>query len=137
MTVFHQLMSKESFKRGLVPSPQSLYEEAQALMFGGIDTTGNALMICFYHLMRLPDKMASLKAEVKRVWPDIRANPPSLAVLEKLPYLNAVLKECLRMSSGVVSGLLRIVPPEGAMIVDTFVPGGVSGVVKPVAKFGR
>jgi len=46
--------------------------------------------------------------------------------LEQMPYLNAVIKEGLRMSSGVVSGLLRIVPSPGATICDTFVPAGVS-----------
>lgn len=129
MTVFHQLMSKDSFKKGIVPSPGSLYEEAQALMFGGIDTTGNVLMVCCYHLMRSPDKLMALKAELEHAWPDVRANPPSLRLLEKLPYLNSTLKEGLRMSSGVVSGLLRIVPPEGAKIASTFVPGGVSALV--------
>ena len=133
MTVFHQLMSKDSFKKGLVPSRQSLYEEAQALMFGGGDTTGNALMVGCYHLMQQPDQLKTLQTEVKHAWPSLQ-NPPSLRLLEKLPYLNAVLKESLRMSFGVVSGLLRIVPPDGANICDTFVPGGVSTIVNDLLR---
>ncbi|KAF2456731.1 cytochrome P450 monooxygenase-like protein [Lineolata rhizophorae] len=124
MTIYHALMDKDSYQNGTVPSAGSLYEEAQALMFAGGDTTGNTLMMCSFHLMKNPEAHAKLRMELRAAWPDIHQPSPSLRELEKLPYLNGVIKEGLRLTSGVVSGLLRIVPPEGAKIAGTFVPGG-------------
>ncbi|KAK5278970.1 hypothetical protein LTR16_008100, partial [Cryomyces antarcticus] len=48
---------------------------------------------------------------------------PDLRTLERLPYLAAVIKEALRLTSGVTTGLSRVVPPEGAGICGTVVPG--------------
>ena len=118
-------MDKDAYKNGTVPVAGSLYEESQAMMFAGGDTTGNTLMLATYYLLKQPDTYQSLKAELEAAWPNLQ-QPPSLRELEQMPYLNAVIKEGLRMSSGVVSGLLRIVPSLGATICDTFVPAGVS-----------
>lgn len=118
-------MNKEAWKNGTVPVPGSLYEESQALMFGGGDTTGNALMLTTYYVAKQPETYMKLKQELRSAWP-VLDRVPSLKSLEQLPYLNAVIKEGLRMSTGVVSGLARVVPLSGAKICDTFVPAGVS-----------
>lgn len=125
MTIFHQLMSKDAWKNGTVPVPGSLYEESQALMFGGGDTTGNALMVTTFHVAKRPEIYKKLKAELKSAWSSLDETP-SLKSLEHLPYLNAVIKEGLRMSTGVVSGLARMVPSQGAKICGAFIPAGVS-----------
>lgn len=125
MTIYQQLLSKESYRSGTAPDPGSLKDEAQALLYGGGDTTGNTLMVGAFHLMKNPETLRKLQAEMRTAWPNLD-HMPSLRELEKLPYLNAVLKESLRMSCGVVSGLLRIVPRQGAPICGAFVPGGVS-----------
>jgi hypothetical protein len=121
MTVYHRLLDPTVYRDKTVPSADSLYEEAQALMFGGADTVGNTLMVGTHRLLMNADKMSKLKAELQSVWPDL-TREPSLKELESLPYLNAVIKESLRLSSGVVSGLLRIVPATGATIAGTDVP---------------
>jgi cytochrome P450 len=125
MTIYHQLMDKEAYRTSTVPEEGSLYEETQALMFAGSDTTGNALMVGTFHLLKQPETYAKFKKEILSVWPKANSEPPTLRELEALPYLNAVIKESLRLSVGVVSGLLRVVPNEGAMISNTLVPGGV------------
>lgn len=94
-------------------------------MFGGADTTGNTLMVGTHRLLKNPEKMQRLKAELMKAWPSLTGREPSLRDLEGLPYLNAVIKESLRLSSGVVSGLLRVVPPTGATITGVTVPPGV------------
>ncbi|KAF2030401.1 cytochrome P450 monooxygenase-like protein [Setomelanomma holmii] len=124
MTIFHRLMDADAYRNKTVPSADSLYEEAQALMFGGADTVGSTLMIGTHYLLQQPDKLQKLKDELQSVWPVLNGKEPKLRDLEKLPYLNAVLKEALRMNSGVVSGLLRVVPPSGATIVGMAVPPG-------------
>jgi cytochrome P450 len=125
MTIYHQLMDREAYRTNTVPSEGSLYEETQALMFAGSDTTGNALMVGTFHLLKQPDRYAKFKKEIMSVWPKIDTGTPSLRELEILPYFNAVIKESLRLSVGVVSGLLRVVPKEGAKIGAVFVPGDV------------
>ena len=118
-------MDADAYRDKQVPSAGSLYEEAQALMFGGADTTGNTLMVGTHRLLKNPEKMQRLKAELLKAWPSLDGREPSLRELEGLPYLNAIIKESLRLSSGVVSGLLRIVPPTGATISGATVPPGV------------
>ncbi|KAG9185504.1 hypothetical protein G6011_08048 [Alternaria panax] len=122
MTIYHRLMDPDAHRGKQIPSAGSLYEEAQALMFGGTDTVGNTLMVGAFHLLRHPDKMAKLKVELSAAWPSLEENEPTVRDLERLPYLSAVIKEALRMSSGVTSGLLRIVPKTGATIAGHEVP---------------
>jgi len=122
LTIYHQLLLGHS---GRVPSARSLYEEAQALMFAGADTTGNTLMLGTYYLLKSANSYSKLKEELKSCWPKL-SQGPQLRQLEQLPYLNAVIKEALRMSSGVVSGLLRVVPEGGAKIASHYVPAGAS-----------
>jgi hypothetical protein len=98
-------------------------------MFGGADTVGNAIMVGTHHLLMNAEKMTKLKAELHNIWP-ILTREPSLKELESLPYLNAVIKESLRLSSGVVSGLLRIVPPTGATIAGIDVPPAVRSLYR-------
>lgn len=131
MTIYHRLMDAEAYRNKTVPSPGSLYEEAQALMFGGADTVGNTLMVGTYHLLQQPDKLQKLKKELSKVWPSLNEHEPKLRDLENVPYLNAIIKESLRLSSGVVSGLLRVVPPNGATIGGFAVPLGVRPNVVP------
>lgn len=126
MTIYHRLLDADAYRNKTVPSAGSLYEEAQALMFGGADTVGNTLMLGTFHLLQPSTApiLKKLKDELKTVWPDLGIEP-KLRDLEGLPYLNAVVKESLRLSSGVVSGLLRVVPKQGAVIAGADVPAGV------------
>ncbi|KAF1923479.1 putative cytochrome P450 [Didymella exigua CBS 183.55] len=121
LTIYHRLMDPTAFRDKTVPSSGSLYEEAQALMFGGADTVGNTLMVGTHHLLQRPEVLQTLKKELSTAWPTL-SKEPKLRDLESLPYLNAVIKESLRMSSGVVSGLLRVVPLSGATINGIAIP---------------
>jgi len=125
MTVWHRLLDIDAHRDKTLPSARSLYDEAQALTFGGADTVGNTLMLGSFHLLRQPATMRKLKEELLSVWPGVEGEEPKLRQLENLPYLNAVIKESLRLSSGVTSGLLRVVPSTGASIVGVKVPPGV------------
>jgi cytochrome P450 len=78
-----------------------------------------------YYLLQDPQKQQKLREELMTVWPSLGGAEPRVKDLEHLPYLNAVIKESLRLSSGVISGLLRVVPPTGANIAGVDVPPGV------------
>lgn len=125
LTIYHRLMDADAYRNKTVPSAGSLYEETQALVFAGSETVGATLMVGTFHLLRQSDKLRKLNAELMAAWPLLEGDEPKLRDLEKLPYLNAVIKESLRLSSGVVSGLLRVVPSTGATIDDMSVPPGV------------
>lgn len=103
-------------------------------MFAGADTVGNTLMLGTFHLLQQPDKLEKLKRELLNAWPQLHGSEPKLRDLENLKYLNAVVKESLRLSSGVVSGLLRVVPSSGATISGVNVPPEVSSLNIP--KYG-
>ena len=122
-TIYHHLLDPESYKSGSVPEAGSLYEEGQALMFAGADTVGNALMLGTFYIAKSHSVLANLKSELFAAFSD-PSRPPAVRELEKLPYLNACIKESLRLSSGVISGLPRIVPPSGATIGGHKIPGG-------------
>ncbi|KAJ4357623.1 uncharacterized protein N0V89_002199 [Didymosphaeria variabile] len=126
MTIYHRLLDADAYRDKTTPSAGSLYEEAQALMFGGADTVGNTLMVGAYYLLQNPEKQQTLKKELLSIWPSLNGPEPRVRDLESLPYLNAVIKESLRLSSGVISGLLRVVPPTGARIAGIDVPPGVN-----------
>ena len=131
-------MSPDARKTGEIISPGSLYEEAQALMFAGADTVGNTLMIISYFLGKDAERQQKLKAELDQAWKETSNQQPPISVLENLPYLNAVIKEGLRYSSGVVAGLLRIVPKEGATIAGKAVPGGtIVSCASPFVHFNK
>jgi cytochrome P450 len=46
--------------------------------------------------------------------------------LEKLPHLNAVIRETLRMWPPVPSPFFRVCPPQGTILGDYYIPGGVT-----------
>jgi cytochrome P450 len=125
MTIYHRLLDADAYRDKKPPSAGSLYEEAQALMFGGADTVGNTLMVGTYYLLHNPAAQGKLKKELASVWPSLAGPEPRVKDLESLPYLTAVIKESLRLSSGVISGLLRVVPPTGAKVAGVDVPPGV------------
>ncbi|KAL2819577.1 cytochrome P450 [Aspergillus cavernicola] len=123
-TIYHELLRPEAYKAGTAPSSGSLYEESQALLFGGADTTGMTLMHGSFYILSSPGIYNRLKQELLSAWPILDDRSPSWEELEKLPYLTAVIKESLRMSPGVASPLPRIVPESGAVIEHTPIPGG-------------
>ncbi|TCD70358.1 hypothetical protein EIP91_003710 [Steccherinum ochraceum] len=100
-----------------------LNEEAFVLVFAGADTGSNAVLCGVVHSIENRRIYKKLKEELLSVWP-VLEDKPRYEVLEKLPYLTAVVKESLRMSHGIVSPPLRIVPPEGATIAGHAIPGG-------------
>ena len=85
-TIYHQLLDSANYRDGRVPEPGSLYEESQALMFGGADTTGNTLMHGSFHILSDPAVYHALRQELLTAWPDV-AHHPTWQELEQLPYL--------------------------------------------------
>jgi cytochrome P450 len=58
----------------------------------GSDTTSIALTFCFWELSQRTDILKKLQAELDEVMIDPRVIP-NISVLQKLPYMNAFIKE--------------------------------------------
>jgi cytochrome P450 len=125
----HRLLDADAHRIKTAPPAGSLYKEAQSLVFAGADTVGNTRTLGKYHLLKQTDKLQKLKTELQAAWPSLQHTEPKLRDFRNLKYLNAVIKESLRLSSGVVSGLLCVVPESGATIAGGSVPPGVRTLI--------
>lgn len=86
-----------------------LIEEAQTLTGAGSLTTANALDSTIYYLLISPSCLSRLREELEATITDLTMLP-SVAELEKLPYLTAVVHEGLRLSKSVPHRFARVSP---------------------------
>ncbi|KAJ6004050.1 hypothetical protein N7522_005695 [Penicillium canescens] len=99
-----------------------------ANVFAGSDTTAIALRAILYFLMRNPDIMAKVQAEIDTAVLEGKAgNPISYREsLAHLPYMSAVIKETLRLHPSVGLILEREVPKPGVTISGKYIPAGTT-----------
>jgi hypothetical protein len=93
------------------------------LIIAGSETTASALAGTTGYLVGNPMCLAMLVKEIRDAFE--REDEICLSGLAKLPYLNAVIEEGLRMAPPVPSGLPRVVPNGGGMVCGEWLPGGV------------
>jgi|SRR5271156_5627715 len=77
--IFHLLLDSKAKKEPQYTkiSQKSFFEEYQSLIFGGGDSTANAMMMAFFHVTRQPDILERLKTELKEAWLKLNAEPTS------------------------------------------------------------
>jgi cytochrome P450 len=81
----------------------------------------------FYHLLKYPKTYQRLQDEIDTAAKEGRISDPVIfKEAQELPYLQAVIKEALRMHPATGLPMQRIVPPEGTTIAGRFIPGGSS-----------
>ncbi|KAL4807726.1 cytochrome P450 [Aspergillus unguis] len=101
-------------------------------IFAGSDTTAIALSSILFHLSNNPACIATLRKEIDAAANEQRiSNPITFAQSQGLPYLQAVIKESLRINPAVGLPLLRVVPAGGAVICDRFFPEGTAVGINP------
>ncbi|WPH01320.1 putative cytochrome P450 [Acrodontium crateriforme] len=91
----------------------------------GSDTIGVTLSAVFYHLCRNPQTLVQLRKEIQSLISSGQfSDPITFSEAQNAPYLQAVLKETLRMHPAVGQPLARVVPPGGAVISGYHFPAG-------------
>lgn len=97
-------------------------------MVAGSDTTAISLSAVVYYLLKNPACMAKLREEVDLFTAQGQlSDHPTYKETQQLPYLQAVIKEALRLHPATGLPLERVVPKGGATIAGRFFPEGVSG----------
>nr|RBQ84127.1 hypothetical protein FVER53263_00415 [Fusarium verticillioides] len=86
-------------------------------------SNAHALRMIILSLITNPNAYRSLIAEIRKVASSV-SNPISWAQTQTLPYLQAVVREGLRMWPPVAGLGFKQVPPEGDTVNGFFVPGG-------------
>lgn len=86
--------------------------ETQAILGAGTETTGNTLSSLTYHLLSQPTVLRRLKAELQEAAAKVSMQNSSNGLmdyrtLDQLPYLQACIREALRLATGVCSRLPR------------------------------
>ena len=89
----------------------------------GVETTTTALTYVSYALAKYPEIQAQLAEELSS-YSDIDSLDP--VGLEKLPLLNSVIRESLRLWPPAPAPLPRLSPPQGVILGGYYIPGGVS-----------
>lgn len=89
---------------------EELTAEALTQLIAGSDTTSNTSCALLYHCLQHPDVVRKLQKELDDALPDADA-VPSYAQVKDLPYLDAVIKETMRIHSTSSLGLPRLIPP--------------------------
>ncbi|KAK1764032.1 cytochrome P450 [Phialemonium atrogriseum] len=102
-------------------------------IFAGSDTTAISLRSVFYHLLKNPPTLRKVVEEIDSAVDgrDCLQEPISFAESNKMPYLQAVLKEAMRVHPAVGLLLERLVPSGGCKIAGTWLPEGTTVGIDP------
>jgi cytochrome P450 len=93
----------------------------------GSDTTSITLSAIMYHLCKNPETMVKLRKEMDDASKaGTISDPITFKEAQDLPYLQAVIKEGLRIHPATGFTMPRIVPEGGREIMGLYFPGGVN-----------
>ncbi|KAF8839321.1 cytochrome P450 [Paxillus ammoniavirescens] len=129
ITLLQRLLQYQYSPNQQMPD-HDIISEMMGHMIAGSDTTSNSLSYFFWELSRRQDIMGKLYAELDQAMPD-RCVIPDITILQKLPYLNAFIKEGLRLYGAAPSDLERVVPSSIAKNGATNEPFDLMGYALP------
>ncbi|KAF2464711.1 cytochrome P450 monooxygenase-like protein [Lindgomyces ingoldianus] len=108
----------QGLSRGEMDSNSSLF------MVAGTETTATLVSGLTYLLLKNTAAMKKLNEEIRSTFAN--AEDMHMDSIAALPYLNACIKEALRLYPPVPVGLPRLTPPEGSTVCGVFIPPGTT-----------
>jgi cytochrome P450 len=96
------VMLAARYEDGSPMSDSELRDQLITLLLAGHETSATALAWSIYYLARTPEVLAKLRSELDALGPD-----PAPEALVRLPYLDAVVSETLRIEP-IVTDVLRV-----------------------------
>ena len=113
---------------GSPPDFNLLVNECIVIIVAGADTTFISMVSFIRHVYSNPAILHKLRAELEELKHQGQLTLPIPAYDEaaRLPYLQACMKEAMRVHPAVAMTLPRVVPPGGRIISGQFYPEGVS-----------
>ena len=119
--VYKALQLESQGKLGL----SGLIDSCNSNIGAGSDTTGITLTAIMYYLHQHKDTLRKLQQEIDLAAKEGRiSDPVTFSEAQSLPYLQAVIKEALRLHPAVGAILPRRVPSGGAYLAGHFFPEG-------------
>ncbi|KAF4498652.1 Pisatin demethylase [Fusarium agapanthi] len=121
-TFLKKLLEGESEGRLKTPN---LLDACGSNIGAGSDTTAVKLSSALYYLFQNPDKLKKLREEIdQKAAKGSLSDPVNFQEAQDMPYLQAVIKETLRIHPAVGTILPRVVPPGGMELSGTYFPEG-------------
>jgi len=108
----------------VILTEHEITSDALLLILAGSDTTTSAAIHALYRLARHPHLQTMLLSSItESLGPEALKEPLTAAQVARLPYLEALVTEVLRLHPSAVTGLPRVVPSQGLALEDgTLIP---------------
>ena len=104
-----------------------IFTMCQSNIGAGSDTTAISLSAIVYYLLKHPETYKRLKDEIDQAAVQGKISDSiSFKEAQELPFLQAVIKEALRLHSATGLPLARVVPEGGAMLAGKHFPAGAT-----------
>ncbi|KAF2217523.1 hypothetical protein CERZMDRAFT_108242 [Cercospora zeae-maydis SCOH1-5] len=120
-------------EKGYTMGKEQMDSNALLLLTAGSETIATLLSACTYLLLTNPDKLDKLKHAVRGTWHTY--DQITLAEVNNLPYLLAVLNEALRLFPSVPMGFGRKIASEGAQFSGHWLPGSTGASISQYAAY--
>ncbi|KAK0721836.1 cytochrome P450 [Lasiosphaeria miniovina] len=117
------LKDPERFREG------DVFAVAHGAIFAGSDSTASTMQSFFWHILAARPVYENIVREIEAAVRDgVIPGDGNLSwnQAQNLPYIQACLKEAMRVRPAVGLNITRLVPPEGAELDGHFFPGGTS-----------
>ncbi|KAH7048410.1 cytochrome P450 family protein [Macrophomina phaseolina] len=122
-SLFRHILDSEMPQSEL--SVDRLVKEAQIIFGAGSVSVARTLDFITFYVLQKPHIRERLQLELKDIMADYPNTFPTWAQIEKLPYLQAVIHEGLRLSYGVMHRLPRVSPDMALQYKDYTIPRGI------------